>query len=111
MEQSKKQAPDTGNGAGSQPILASAKPSTAAQSQPSQPSTSIGESGTKPVSLLEALSLLQTICFDLQSLGCQVSILARNNRFYIVGATPLNTGTLSIKAGHISINGVPVSEG
>jgi len=110
MEQSKKQVSDTGNGDGNRPTPANEKQSTAARSKPSQPSTSTAASGTKPVSLPEALSLLQTLCFDLQSLGCRISILARNDRFYIVGAVPPDTGAMTISGGHIAINGVPVSE-
>lgn len=111
MEQSRKLAPDTGNGDGNLSILASEKQPTAGKLKPSRQSTSIAANNTKPVSLRESLSLLQTICYDLQSQGCQVSILARNNRFYVVGSIPLDTGSLEIIKGHISINGMPVSEG
>lgn len=111
MEQSNGQETTIGSGAGNPPILASEKPSTAEKSKPSQPSTKPAAGNTKPVSLKEALSLLQTLCFDLQSMGCNVSILARNDRFYIVGAVTPDTGKLSIENGHITVNGVPVSEG
>jgi hypothetical protein len=102
---------NTGNGDGKTPIQASAQPSTAAKSQPSPKSTSIGEGSTKPVSLPEALSLLQTLCLDLRSLKSEVAILARNKRIYIVIAVPPDTGNLSVSdTGHILIDGQPVSK-
>jgi hypothetical protein len=53
---------------------------------------------------------LQTSCFDLQSMGCEVSILARGKRLYLRVSVPSDTGTLEIKDGHIAINGKPVSD-
>ena len=111
MEQPREQDTGIGNGDGNRPILASERQSMVDQSKPSLQSTNTAASNTKPVSLKEALSLLQTLCYDLQSMGCQVSILARKNRFYVVGAVPSDTGTLEIEQGHIVIDGKPVSEG
>jgi hypothetical protein len=110
MEQQRKQDTNIGSGDGKAPILASEKPSTAAKLKPSRPRTSIEQGSTKPVSLTETLSLLQTSCFDLQSMGCEVSILARGKRLYLLVSVPSDTGTLEIKDGHIAINGKPVSD-
>ena len=108
MEHTKEPDTTTGNGDGKTPILASAPQNTAVKSKPSRTPTSIGVGSTKPVSLPEALSLLQTICFDLRSLGCDVSILARNRRIYIITAVPTDTGNVEIEDGHITIAGKPV---
>lgn len=108
MVNSKKQDITTGSGSTGTPILANAKDLMAEKSAPSLPPTSIAEGNTKPRSLAEALSLLQTNCFDLRSLGCEVSILARKNRIYIIAAIPSDTGVLAMIEGHITINGKPV---
>lgn len=99
---------DTGSGDGKTPILASVSRGTAGKSRPSRKPTSIGANNTKPVSLAEALSLLQTICYDLRSMGCAVSILARNRRLYLIIEAPSDTGALDIENGHITIAGKPV---
>lgn len=109
MEQPKRQDTTTGNGHTKTPILASGADPTAGKSKPSHKPTSIGAGSTKPVTLTEALSLLQTLCLDLRSLNCEVMILAKDNRFYIVGAIPASIGKMTIKNGHIAINDVPVS--
>src|SRR5678816_3114728 len=111
MDKSKKQDTTTGNGSIVTPILASANALTVEQSQPSLKPTSIGEGSTKPVSLPEALSLLQTLCLDLRSMGCELAILARNNRLYIVLDPPASIESLDMKNGHITINNKPVSLG
>lgn len=108
MAHSKKQNITIGNGSTKTPILANANAPTGAGLRPSQPLTSIGEGSTKPVSLLEALSLLQTLCFDLRGLGCEVAILARGNRLYIIGAIPASSGILTMDEDHIKLNGKPV---
>lgn len=107
MAKQKKQVITTGNGS-TKPILAEGKDHTAEQLQPSQPSTSIGEGSTKPVSIQEALSLLQTLCFDLRSMGSQVSILAKGRRLYIILEAPASIATLQMVDGHIEANGKPV---
>jgi len=112
MAHSKKRDINTGNGSTNPPILASVSDHMAGALKPSQQPTSIGAGSTKPVSLMEALSLLQTLCLDLRSLNCEVAILARNNRFYIIGAIPASIGELSMgDTGHIELNNVPVSFG
>ena len=110
MAQSKKQHINTGSGDGNPPILANGKANTADELKPSPALTSTESGNTKPVSLSEALSLLQTNCFDLRSMGCEISILARGKRLYVILAVPSDTGSLSIQGGHISISGVPVSD-
>lgn len=101
--------PDTtiGNGSTATPILASANDLTAGASKPSQPSTSIASGSTKPLSVPEALSLLQTLCFDLRSLGSEVSILARKNRLYVIAQMPASIGQIATEDGHILVNGRP----
>ena len=104
--------PDTiiGNGDGKAPILASEKPSTEAQSKPSLKSTSIAAGSTKPVSVTEGLSLLQTLSLDLRSLDCHTAILARGRRAYVIIEIPASIGNLSQKGGHIYLEDVPVSD-
>ena len=107
MAKQKKQVITTGNGS-TKPILAQGKDLTAAQLQQFPASTSIGEGSTKPVSIQEALSLLQTLCFDLRSMGSQVSILAKGKRLYIILEAPASIATLQMVDGHIEANGKPV---
>ena len=107
MAKQKKQVITTGNGS-IKPILAEGKDPMEAQLQPSPASTSIGEGSTKPVSIQEALSLLQTLCFDLRSMGSQVSILAKGRRLYIILEAPASIATLQMVDGHIEANGKPV---
>jgi hypothetical protein len=59
------------------PILAKGKRSTAAKSKPAQTKS---ESASTEIALI--LALLQTDFSDLQSRGCRVAILARENRLY-----------------------------
>lgn len=104
----KKQGITTGSGV-TKPILAG-KDHTAEGLKPSQASTSIAEGSTKPVSIQEALSLLQTICLDLRAMGSEVSILAKDKRVYVVIEVPASIGKMGMKDGHITENGLPVSE-
>ena len=110
MAQPKRQATNTGNIAGKAPILASAKQSTADDSKPSQASIGVGQNDTKPVSVAEALSLWQTACFDLQSSGFKLAILARDNKVFMLLAPPASIGNITFEAGHLRIEGKPVSE-
>ena len=109
MAKPRKQDTTTGNGFTKTPILASGHDPTEAQLPPSQRPTSIGEGSTKPVSITEALSLLQTLCLDLRSLDCHTAILAKDRRAYIILEVPASIGDLSMKDGHIALDGVPVS--
>lgn len=110
MAQPKRQAITTGNTAGKAPILASGKPSTAGGLKPSQTDTGKGQSGTKPLSVAEALSLWQTSCSDLQSFGFKTAILARDNRVFVILAAPASIGNVTVKNGHVHLDGVPVSD-
>ena len=108
MAHSKKQGTTTGSGHTKTLIPASGNGLTAGESILSQPPTSIEEGSTKPRSLAEALSLWQTTCFDLRSLGCKVAILARKQRLYLIAELPPDTGTVEMENGHITIAGKPV---
>jgi len=110
MAQPRKQETTIGNTAGKAPILASAKPSTAGGLKQSPPDTGKGQSGTKPVSVAEALSLWQTACFDLQSYGFREAILARGNRIFVILEPPASIGSLTFEGGHLKIDGLPVSD-
>jgi len=102
MEVQKKRVITTGNGLTKTPILANGKGNTAAKSKPSTPPTSIDANNTKPVSVPEVLSMLQTQCLDLQTLKCPISILARNNHLYIIAEIPASIGKLDMgENGHI----------
>ena len=109
MAQQKKQDIIIGNGYLKTPILAQGKDHTAGQSKPSQTPTSIAAGSTKPVSIQEALSLLQTLCLDLRSLGCETSILVRNGRIYVISSIPSDTGAVGMSdTGHIMLDKKPV---
>ena len=110
MAQPKRQVINTGSTDGKAQILASAKQSTADDSKPSQASIGVGQNDTKPVSVAEALSLWQTACFDLQSHGFKVAILARDNRIFMLLAPPASIGKVTYEAGHFRIDGLPVSD-
>ena len=109
MAQPKRQDTTIGNGSTATPILARGKDHTEVQSKPSQQPTSIGVGSTKPVSIPEALSLLQTLCLDLRSLGCETSILARNGRVYVISSIPSDTGEVGMSdTGPILLDKKPV---
>lgn len=109
MAHSKRQDITIGNGS-TKPILAQGNAPTVGRSKPYPASTSIGEGSTKPVSIPEALSLLQTLCLDLRSMGCEVSILARGQMMYMITKIPASIGMLEKSdTGHILLDGVPVS--
>ena len=111
MEQSKKPDTDTGSGSTPIPILAKENDHTADESKPSPTPTSIESGNTKPISIPEALSLLQTLCLDLRSMGSEVAILARKNRLYLIVSIAPDTGELAMsEKGHILLNNQPVSK-
>jgi len=110
MAKPRKQETITGSGLTKTPILANENAPTEGLSQPFQASTSIEEGSTKPLSVPEALSLLQSLCSDLRSLKCQVAILARNDRLYLRIIPSASIG-LGFSEGHITVNGSPVSKG
>lgn len=107
MAQQKRQGITIGNGS-TKTILAEGKGRMAEKSKLSPVSTSIGEGSTKPVSITEALSLLQTILFDLRGMGSDVSILAKGKRLYVIIEAPASIERLSMIDGHIEVNGKPV---
>ena len=111
MANSKKQDTNTGSGFTKAPILAGASALTAGELKQSQPLTSIGAGNTKPVSILEALSLLQTLGLDLRGLNCEVSILAKGQMVYFVAKVPASIGQMAMSNGHITANNTPVSVG
>lgn len=108
MAHSKKQDITIGNGATPSLILASGNVPTADVSKQSQTSTSIASGSTKPVSIAEALSLLQTLCLDLRGLGCKPILAARKNCVYIIVQMPASIGEMSMGNGHIQIDNKPV---
>ena len=114
MVHGRKQDINTGSGSNGKktPILASgdALDHTAGDLIPSQVSTEIERGSTKPVSVPEALSLLQTLFLDLQSLGCKTAILAVEGRLYIRVLPPASIGKATFLDGHIRLDGVPVSD-
>ena len=110
MAKQKRQETIIGSTAGKAPILASVKQSTADGLKQSPPDTGKGQSGTKPLSVAEALSLWQTACFDLQSYGFKAAILARDNRIFMILAPPASIGKLTFENGHLKLDGLPVSE-
>ena len=110
MESTKRQDISITSGSSVTPILANAKQSMVDELKPSQASIEDGQNVTKPVSVAEALSLWQTACFDLQSHGFKMAILARDNRVFLMFAPPASIGKISFLEGHFYIDGVPVSE-
>lgn len=109
MDKQSKPEITTGNGH-INPILASASDHTADASKQSQARTSIGSGSTKPLSLAELVSLLQTLCFDARTLECGSLILAEGNIAAFVIRAPASIVFSVSTAGHVCIGGVPVSE-
>ena len=112
MTRGKRQDTNTGSGSNGNPILASGDglDHTAGDLILSRQSSEIGQGSTKPVSLPEALGLLQTLCLDLRSLGCKVAILAVDNRLYVRIIPSASIGKLSYRDDHIRLDGLPVSD-
>lgn len=111
MDKQKKQAGNTGSGDGKAPILASDGQNTEEKSKLSPASIENAQSVIKPISQAEALSLWQTACFDLQSHGFRTAILATaNNEVVFMFSAPASIGLLGVKNGHVTIDGVPVSD-
>lgn len=113
MDTLKKQDITTGNGTIKTPILASESVPTVGPSQPPQKAASIGQSstasetnGTKPQSLSETVSLLQTDCFDLREFGCKVAILARDGKIYLAIEHPDHKFGFDTDKGNILIDSI-----
>lgn len=111
METQKKQGIDTGSGhtQSNQILAGSVSASTAEQSKPSQKSTSIAAGSTKPLSIPEALSLIQTLLRDLRGMGVKVAIIPMSARLFI-GIDTGSLGEIGFLDGHITFNKVPVLE-
>lgn len=77
MDKPEKQDTTTGKQPEPTPILARGKGSTAASSKAAQIKS---DNASTEIALI--LALLQTDLSDLQSRGCRVAILARENRLY-----------------------------
>ena len=77
MDNTEKPDTTTGKQPEPPPILASEKESTAASSRTARTKK---ESGSTEIALI--LALLQTDLSDLQSRGCRIAILARENKLY-----------------------------
>ncbi|RPI95528.1 MAG: hypothetical protein EHM40_02940 [Chloroflexi bacterium] len=118
MEQLEKPDITTGNGTTKTPILASENDPTAAPSQPLPEVASIEPAsiaketnGTKPQTLGETVSLLQTDCFDLRSFGCKVAILAKDGKIYIAVEHPEHSFGFDTGKGNILIDSIAVTRG
>jgi hypothetical protein len=117
MESLEKQDITIGNGTTKTPILASENAPTEAKSLQPQEAASIESSstskqtnGTKPLTLNETVSLLQTDCFDAREFGCKVAILARDGKIYIAIEHPEHKFGFDTGKGNITVDGVPVSK-
>lgn len=113
MEPLEKQDTTTGNGITKTPILANENAPTVAPSQPrrkaggiAQPNTASETNGTKPQSLAETVSLLQTDCFDLRAFGCKVAILAKNGKIYLAIEHPGHSFDFDTVKGNILIDSI-----
>lgn len=115
MEQQKKQDIIIGNGILKTPILANEGEHTEDQSNQhlevgsiEQADTEKQTNGTKPQTLSETVSLLQTDCFDLKSFGCKVAILAQEGKIYLAIESPDHKFGFDTAKGNILIDGVSV---
>ena len=113
MESLEKLDITTGNGTTKTPILASEKDLTEAQSpQPQEAasiesrSTSKPTNETKPQTLNETVSLLQTDCFDLRQFGCKVAILAKDGKIYIAIEHPEHKFGFDTGKGNILVDSI-----
>ena len=113
MESLGKQDTITGSGITKTPIPATEKDPMEAQSQPLPKADSIapssianGTNGTKPQTLAETVSLLQTDCFDLRAFGCKVVILARDGKMYMAIEHPDHKFDFDTGKGNILIDSI-----
>lgn len=117
MASLEKQDTTIGNGTTETPILASENDPTAEQSKQPQEAASIEPasiekqmSGTKPQSLNETVSLLQTDCFDLQEFGCKIAILAKDGKIYIAIEHPDHKFGFDTGKGNILVDSIAASK-
>lgn len=113
MEPIEKQDTTTGNGTTKTPILESESDHTEEQSKQLPKAASIEPAstksemnGTKPQSLSETVSLLQTDCFDLKSYGCKVAILQKDGKIYIAIEHPEHTFGFDTGKGNFLLDGI-----
>jgi len=104
----------TGNGPTVTPILAHEEGLMEAQLKPARASTSIASRNTssdKPLTPAEALSLLQTRCFDLRTLGVKVEILADGGALFAAFRLEGHELGFDTGRGDILLDGAPVVKG
>lgn len=113
MESLEKQDITIGNGTTQTPILARENAPTEGQLPQPQEAASIEPasiskqtSGTKPQTLSETVSLLQTDCFDLKSFGCKVAILAKDGKIYVAIEHPDHKFGFDTGKGNILIDSI-----
>lgn len=111
MELQEKPVTSTGSGATTTPILAGEKDPTAEPLIPSQETTSIelvNFLNARPSTPAEALGLLQTRFFDLQSLKLDVRLAGNpdTGRLYVV--IGWKGHKLGVQDGHITVDQIPV---
>jgi hypothetical protein len=113
MESLEKQDTTTGSGITKTPILESANVPTVDPSQPPRKAASIAPAstksemnGTKPQSLSETVSLLQTDCFDLRLFGCKVAILAKGGKIYLAIEHPDHKFDFDTDKGNILVDSI-----
>lgn len=118
MDTPEKQDITTGNGITPTPILASENAPTEAQSKGRRkaasiesPNTLSATSGTKPQTLKETVSLLQTDCFDLKTFGCKVVILSRDGKIYIAIEHPEHVFNFDTGKGNFILDDTAVTKG
>lgn len=117
MEDLSKQDITTGSGTTVTPILARENAPTEAQSNQLPEADSIEPAsiakqtnGTKPQTLNETVSLLQTDCFDLKEFGCRVVILAKEGRLYFVIEHPEHQFGFDTGKGNILVDSIAASK-
>lgn len=117
MEDLSKQDTTIGNGTTVTPILASENDPTEAQSSQPPEAASIAPAsiakqtnGTKPQTLNETVSLLQTDCFDLKEFGCRVAILAKNGKLYIAIEHPDHQFGFDTGKGNVLVDSIAASK-
>jgi hypothetical protein len=113
MESLEKQDITTGNGITKTPILASeSAPTVDPSPQPRKAASTAPASiksetnGTKPQTLNETVSLLQSDCFDLRAFGCKVAILAKGGKIYLAIEHPEHIFDFDTDKGNILVDSI-----
>ena len=106
MESQEKPDTTTGKQPEPKPILAKGKGSTAANSRHAQV-----KNENASIEIASILALLQTDFSDLQSRGCRVAILAKENRLYAsIEWEGHELGVRDTGRKSITLDGTPVTE-